>query len=85
MTPGVRKQKAKQLAGLMEQLDIAALVRNRQAISAYDALVEGDKDRAMLIADVGSAVNEAIHLINTVATEGPLAYGKRSSKLGESS
>jgi hypothetical protein len=77
MTPAVRKAKAKQLTQLIEQLDIANLVRHRLAIQCLDS--EHPKHEQSLAA----VASETLQLINTLAYEGKLAYDGRNSKLGE--
>ena len=83
MSPGERKRKAKQLAGLIEQLDVAHLVHNQLALDCLDLLKIGDKQGATEAGAVACAIDQAFRLINTIAMEGPLKYAGRGNKLRE--
>ena len=77
MTAGERKRKAKELAGLIEALDIAELLRNRLAIMCLEAENPQGYQLQYL------AAKETFQLINTIAMEGPLKYAGTGDKLRE--
>lgn len=75
MTPSERKRKAKQLSGLIEQLDIRQVARHRLAIMCLEAENPG------AVQDMADTLDEVLRLINTVAMEGPLKYGGTEHRL----
>jgi hypothetical protein len=80
MTPAVRKAKAKQLAGLIEQLDIAEILRHRLAMMMIES--HGVSQWAKF-SDMATLQSEFMMLINNIAMEGPLKYGGTEHKLRE--
>ena len=77
MSPGERTRKAKQLAGLMEALDIAEIFTARLAIQCLQA---EEPEKVQAVHDAGT---EVFRLINTIAMEGPLKYAGTGDKLRE--
>ena len=75
MTPAARKAKAKQLAGLMEALDIRHLMRQHLALQCLDAeLPEGFQN-------MYKASEAMLSLVNELAIRGPLKYAGSEHRL----
>jgi hypothetical protein len=80
VTPAARKQKAKQLAGLIEALDVGHLLQNRMA----HEMLRCEPEQMAHFRDLADLSIDLLQLINTLAMEGPLQYDQRDDRLKQS-